>query len=85
MISLKVQSHDGFSKGGHSKLEFVCDMCICGFYRETFPSGCLALDYALGGGLLKGHIVEVCSYLVPWCFWTVHCHCDYSSEVVCFR
>jgi hypothetical protein len=33
---------------------------------ETFPSGCLALDYALGGGLPKGHIVEVCSYLVPW-------------------
>lgn len=26
---------------------------------ETFPSGCLALDFALGGGLPKGRIVEI--------------------------
>uniref|UniRef100_A0A7C9AV41 Uncharacterized protein n=1 Tax=Opuntia streptacantha TaxID=393608 RepID=A0A7C9AV41_OPUST len=26
---------------------------------ETFPSGCLTLDFALGGGLPKGRIVEV--------------------------
>lgn len=35
---------------------------------ETFPSGCLTLDLALGGGLPKGRIVEVlllclCIYL----------------------
>jgi len=29
-----------------------------GAFVETFPSGCLALDYALGGGLPKSHIVE---------------------------
>lgn len=28
---------------------------------ETFPSGCLTLDFALGGGLPKGRIVEVTS------------------------
>ncbi|KAK4484900.1 hypothetical protein RD792_007501 [Penstemon davidsonii] len=27
--------------------------------RETFPSGCLTLDFALGGGLPRGRIVEV--------------------------
>lgn len=26
---------------------------------ETFPSGCLTLDFALGGGLPKGRIVEI--------------------------
>lgn len=26
---------------------------------ETFPSGCLTLDFALGGGLPKGRVVEV--------------------------
>ncbi|GMH24221.1 hypothetical protein Nepgr_026064 [Nepenthes gracilis] len=26
---------------------------------ETFPSGCLSLDFALGGGLPKGRIVEI--------------------------
>lgn len=29
---------------------------------ETFPSGCLTLDLALGGGLPKGRIVEVLSF-----------------------
>lgn len=29
---------------------------------ETFPSGCLTLDFALGGGLPKGRIVEVFVY-----------------------
>lgn len=32
-------------------------MCLC--CSETFPSGCLTLDFALGGGLPKGRIVEV--------------------------
>lgn len=26
---------------------------------ETFPSGCLTLDFALGGGLPRGRIVEI--------------------------
>ncbi|KAL6893539.1 hypothetical protein ACP4OV_007637 [Aristida adscensionis] len=30
-----------------------------GAFVETFPSGCLTLDFALGGGLPKGRIVEV--------------------------
>ncbi|CAK9859180.1 unnamed protein product [Sphagnum jensenii] len=58
-IVTRLGSAGGALVGGHSKLEFVCDMLICGFFRETFPSGCLALDYALGGGLPKGHIVEI--------------------------
>lgn len=32
-------------------------MCLC--CSETFPSGCLTLDFALGGGLPRGRIVEV--------------------------
>jgi recombination protein RecA len=31
---------------------------------ETFPSGCLTLDFALGGGLPKGRVVEVISYFM---------------------
>ncbi|EEC75811.1 hypothetical protein OsI_12760 [Oryza sativa Indica Group] len=30
-----------------------------GAFVETFPSGCLTLDFALGGGLPKGRVVEV--------------------------
>lgn len=29
------------------------------FCSETFPSGILTLDFALGGGIPKGRIVEV--------------------------
>jgi len=31
---------------------------------ETFPSGCLTLDFALGGGLPIGRVVEVISYFM---------------------
>jgi recombination protein RecA len=31
----------------------------CHHPSETFPSGCLTLDFALGGGLPKGRVVEV--------------------------
>ncbi|KAM0960731.1 hypothetical protein ACFX2I_025635 [Malus domestica] len=34
---------------------------------ETFPSGCLTLDLALGGGLPKGRIVEVCPHCMLSC------------------
>lgn len=34
--------------------DFVCLYC-----RETFSSGILTLDLALGGGLPKGRVVEV--------------------------
>ncbi|XP_020276182.1 DNA repair protein recA homolog 1, chloroplastic isoform X2 [Asparagus officinalis] len=30
-----------------------------GAFVETFPSGCLTLDFALGGGLPKGRVVEI--------------------------
>ena len=38
---------------------------------ETFPSGCLTLDFALGGGLPRGRIVEVLTLCMssgcpPW-------------------
>ncbi|KAL0306153.1 UNVERIFIED_CONTAM: DNA repair protein recA1, chloroplastic [Sesamum radiatum] len=36
-------------------------MKLCGIsaFIETFPSGCLTLDFALGGGLPRGRIVEI--------------------------
>jgi hypothetical protein len=37
-------------------IDFVTFFVHC---SETFPSGCMTLDFALGGGLPKGRIVEV--------------------------
>ncbi|RWW32976.1 hypothetical protein GW17_00002324 [Ensete ventricosum] len=37
--------------GGSNEIGLQCS--------ETFPSGCLTLDFALGGGLPKGRVVEV--------------------------
>jgi hypothetical protein len=54
------------------------------FCRETFPSGCLTLDLALGGGFPKGRIVEVCCFhlcllLERRSVYVVHC-----AHVLCF-
>lgn len=45
----------------HNLRNFIyLSICLC---SETFPSGCLTLDFALGGGLPKGRIVEVSDLL----------------------
>lgn len=36
-----------------------CALCILSRCRETFSSGSLVIDAALGGGIPKGRIVEV--------------------------
>lgn len=40
---------------------YSCLLLPC-LSSETFPSGCLTLDFALGGGLPKGRVVEVTYY-----------------------
>lgn len=45
-------------------------MHICGFFMETFPSS-LPCFGALSVCLSKGHIMEVCNYLVPLRVWTM--------------
>ncbi|RLN42277.1 hypothetical protein C2845_PM01G34330 [Panicum miliaceum] len=46
--------NNSFGKGSVTRLGSAG-----GAFVETFPSGCLTLDFALGGGLPKGRIVEV--------------------------
>lgn len=42
------------------RLDDILQILKCNVHcSETFPSGCLTLDFALGGGLPKGRIVEV--------------------------
>ncbi|CAI9760338.1 unnamed protein product [Fraxinus pennsylvanica] len=53
--------NSSFGKGSVTRLGSAGGALV-----ETFPSGCLTLDFALGGGLPKGRIVEVL-HLVPLC------------------
>ncbi|CAN6287443.1 unnamed protein product [Urochloa humidicola] len=46
--------NNSFGKGSVTRLGSAG-----GAFVETFPSGCLTLDFALGGGLPKGRVVEV--------------------------
>ncbi|XP_004516048.2 DNA repair protein recA homolog 1, chloroplastic isoform X1 [Cicer arietinum] len=46
--------NNSFGKGSVTRLGSAGGALV-----ETFPSGCLALDFALGGGLPKGRIVEI--------------------------
>lgn len=46
--------NSSFGKGSVTRLGSAGGALV-----ETFPSGCLALDFALGGGLPKGRIVEI--------------------------
>lgn len=46
--------NNSFGKGSVTRLGSAGGALV-----ETFPSGCLTLDFALGGGLPKGRIVEV--------------------------
>ncbi|KAJ8443238.1 hypothetical protein Cgig2_010133 [Carnegiea gigantea] len=46
--------NSSFGKGSVTRLGSAGGALV-----ETFPSGCLTLDFALGGGLPKGRIVEV--------------------------
>ncbi|KAL8237648.1 hypothetical protein R6Q59_018729 [Mikania micrantha] len=46
--------NNSFGKGSVTRLG-----SLGGALVETFPSGCLSLDLALGGGLPKGRIVEI--------------------------
>ncbi|XP_021741976.1 DNA repair protein recA homolog 1, chloroplastic [Chenopodium quinoa] len=55
--ALEVAMNDinsSFGKGSVTRLGSAGGALV-----ETFPSGCLTLDFALGGGLPKGRIVEV--------------------------
>ncbi|RVW37045.1 DNA repair protein recA-like 1, chloroplastic [Vitis vinifera] len=45
--------NSSFGKGSVTRLGSAGGALV-----ETFPSGCLTLDFALGGGLPKGRIVE---------------------------
>lgn len=53
-ISLYTLSLFSVNQTAWQILYFILNVC-----SETFPSGCLTLDCALGGGLPKGRIVEV--------------------------
>ncbi|XP_050872788.1 DNA repair protein recA homolog 1, chloroplastic isoform X2 [Lathyrus oleraceus] len=46
--------NNSFGKGSVTRLGSAGGALV-----ETFPSGCLSLDFALGGGLPKGRIVEI--------------------------
>ncbi|OVA07636.1 AAA+ ATPase domain [Macleaya cordata] len=46
--------NNSFGKGSVTRLGSAGGALV-----ETFPSGCLTLDFALGGGLPKGRIVEI--------------------------
>ncbi|KAI3961932.1 hypothetical protein MKW92_044325 [Papaver armeniacum] len=46
--------NSSFGKGSVTRLGSAGGALV-----ETFPSGCLTLDFALGGGLPKGRIVEI--------------------------
>lgn len=46
--------NSSFGKGSVTRLGSAGGAIV-----ETFPSGCLTLDFALGGGLPKGRIVEI--------------------------
>ncbi|XP_058747434.1 DNA repair protein recA homolog 1, chloroplastic-like isoform X2 [Vicia villosa] len=46
--------NSSFGKGSVTRLGSAGGALV-----ETFPSGCLSLDFALGGGLPKGRIVEI--------------------------
>ncbi|KAK4752976.1 hypothetical protein SAY87_021774 [Trapa incisa] len=46
--------NNDFGKGSVTRLGTAGGALV-----ETFPSGCLTLDFALGGGLPKGRIVEI--------------------------
>ncbi|KAK8964105.1 hypothetical protein KSP40_PGU018807 [Platanthera guangdongensis] len=46
--------NSSFGKGSVTRLGSTGGALV-----ETFPSGCLTLDFALGGGLPKGRIVEI--------------------------
>ncbi|KAG5546809.1 hypothetical protein RHGRI_018845 [Rhododendron griersonianum] len=46
--------NNAFGKGSVTRLGSAGGALV-----ETFPSGCLTLDFALGGGLPKGRIVEI--------------------------
>ncbi|KAL0914454.1 hypothetical protein M5K25_014802 [Dendrobium thyrsiflorum] len=46
--------NNSFGKGSVTRLGSMGGALV-----ETFPSGCLTLDFALGGGLPKGRIVEI--------------------------
>ncbi|KAL2620491.1 hypothetical protein R1flu_000696 [Riccia fluitans] len=46
--------NNSFGKGSVTRLGSAGGAIV-----ETFPSGCLTLDFALGGGLPKGRIVEI--------------------------
>ncbi|CAN0899774.1 DNA repair protein recA homolog 1, chloroplastic [Linum grandiflorum] len=46
--------NSSFGKGSVTRLGSAGGALV-----ETFPSGCLTLDFALGGGLPRGRIVEV--------------------------
>lgn len=63
----------------------IISVIVFSFSSETFPSGCLTLDFALGGGLPKGRIVEVI-YLqfLLFCtsFWCFFMHVAYEMKGV---
>lgn len=70
------------------KLTFLVTSLLAMFfilvwYSETFPSGCLTLDFALGGGLPKGRIVEVWNFftyaIIP--SFTINCCMPFISLV----
>ncbi|KAG5598087.1 hypothetical protein H5410_039319 [Solanum commersonii] len=46
--------NSSFGKGSVTRLGSAGGALV-----ETFPSGCLTLDFALGGGIPKGRIVEI--------------------------
>ncbi|KAI5674596.1 hypothetical protein M9H77_14960 [Catharanthus roseus] len=46
--------NNSFGKGSVTRLGSAGGALV-----ETFPSGCLTLDFALGGGIPKGRIVEI--------------------------
>ncbi|KAG6512126.1 hypothetical protein ZIOFF_030221 [Zingiber officinale] len=52
--------NSSFGKGSVTRLGSAGGALVIDLHcRETFPSGCLTLDFALGGGLPRGRIVEI--------------------------